>query len=957
MPAAGNTGRNNGIIGLVDLPGLNAKFACKIYRWKPRLTGQTRQRRGRGGGVFRTLRWLFSSGLIALEGSIAPADTTALNAAPTPDQYKGQTGTITCTLTAGKTVTYPILVTEQGFDFDAAKNTLPRDLFTAEITGAPTYTGFGTQQAATDPTRSDQQQWEGSSKTFDPSDLQSASTSTIDWWDATVADTDAGESAKLAAIIAAAAAPQTGMKIRTAAIVRDAYDGGIITITWGRTTTAEDWVNEHSNFKSDPDKIATGGTVAAINATPVLPTVSGQTVVSRGTTSYVINDGNTGYVTEGGQRSTKDDITKEESSTYADAVGSNSTADIAEVYDNGDEPVAAAMPLLELREIGKTYKSVNLDESERITKAGTRTSDDEKGFEREHIQIDPNSLKDGGIVWRAYDESGAEPASPISPPPGNVKVIYSDKIPVYNANGSVEKKWIKFWVYGSRDSKDDVILEAYSTQTDYSTLPLNSRAVKSYLDGDVIDATLTDANENVLRRVNIRVAPLSFGLGTNRTLYVVEFGLATSQQAAEIEQYKLEIDGAATPLYLNDIATATKLWPISGPAPTSPDNAPTNNVKLLTWADVGVQENAGLLKRVFVYGSQNSADKLALGSVWPRHRFETVTDVSNLQCSAVRACVISNADGSLSASTNPGTVTDANGNVLVARKTYVHPQSFLLPIHNASLFITEYGLTTLQQDEEFEASNAKTDAFDIYTREDASIVTVGSGTSTDAFADSVMSANISDPTIDEILFKRRTPTLIRQTIRSIGDDQKEHSWTVDTRIWPWWGKPQAGFGNPSAFANPNSYVYVVIPGNSNLSGNAKHAPWRRNRGSFKIRRRVTRANPGDPFLPQVGTVNAISFRGRPAHTVMYVGAELIFNNRQGGTRPMFMDLRFEVDDAMFMNDGLLPPPGSKVFAGNPLSPFAISGFYDPSTFAGAGTDFQLIWPAVSDFTSFGVLNS
>jgi hypothetical protein len=139
-----NRGRNAGLTGLVDLPGLGGKFEARLYGWKPRLTGATRPRRGRGGGLFRSVRWLFSAGTIAASGKVR------LDGWPSPDQWKGQTGTITVTLDGHRR---PDLL---GLARHAAQRHRP------------------------DP--ADQEQYEGTSKSLDPQGLASASTRLIDIW-------------------------------------------------------------------------------------------------------------------------------------------------------------------------------------------------------------------------------------------------------------------------------------------------------------------------------------------------------------------------------------------------------------------------------------------------------------------------------------------------------------------------------------------------------------------------------------------------------------------------------------------------------------------------------------------------------------------------------------------------------------------------------------------------------
>src|SRR3712207_5529352 len=105
-------GRNGGIVGLWDFPDFNAKFETRLFRWSSRQGGTTRPRRGRGGGVYRTVRWLMSAGTIAGSGKVR------IDGWPAPDQFRGAVGTLTVIPFAGRSIVYPVIVTEIGFDFD-----------------------------------------------------------------------------------------------------------------------------------------------------------------------------------------------------------------------------------------------------------------------------------------------------------------------------------------------------------------------------------------------------------------------------------------------------------------------------------------------------------------------------------------------------------------------------------------------------------------------------------------------------------------------------------------------------------------------------------------------------------------------------------------------------------------------------------------------------------------------
>lgn len=1257
-------GANAGLRVAFELPatmgGAASAIVCtNVVTYDIRGATQTKPRFGVGDTVnFPTHRIIAESGSGTAMGAVTSAQ------APVPDDWRGKTATMKVFYDSERYVSATVKITGFALSRDEKHANEQRANITWVNESVETYNypDGQTNTGGTAESVSTQRQFAGTIKGYDPQGIAPPPTQTVIDWAATLDNTvngaDAAEQSEMLALIVAAAIPLTqphNYRQRGVTFDRYAINGGTATIYWGLTDTKEDWINERTDFKIDPNKIATGGNVAAINAQPTLPTVSGQTVVSRGTTAIPINGSTTGYVTDAGQLTTADSITYPGTSSDIDNAGMASEGKATVVYDTTAGPPADATPPDgSLQVVGTEIIKINRDESQKITYFKGNRNDEQWIYDHTSQQIDPSNLKNQTIMGAVYERgsepttpeggapaglvlnhteyfdlvspntsnlegklwfysettsaddlifehakteidpqniksskingvifttggtptdsnaptdlklvnkidlpqtdagasnqslrlffygkldsldeikvpkqkttvdanhieddgmrtkewltSASPPAAPDDPPTNNVKIIAytdteiypiigstpglnlrtflygakdsrdeailpnfetttdqstlplestairayldGDSIPgtpsglvlvnakarpltlslginrtltilIYGLATAQQKKeteqlktgidanhinddavraklWLaagsppsapdfpptnnvkvinfhdigvpenpllllRVWVYGPKDSKDDRILEKYSTTTDASTLPLTSRAFRSYLDGDALDSTILDANGKTLVAVNTVLVPVTIGLGVNRTLYVREFGFATSQQAKETEQLKTDVDGGSiVPLYLNDSDVRTKLWDTTGSPPSGPDNAPSNNVKLLAQTDVGVPENPKLNLRVWVYGAQNSADKLALGTPWLRHRYGNETDVSNLECTAIRAALVvaaSNADPGSIANPNPSTVTDANGNVLVATKTYVNPQSLGLPLHDVSLVITEYALLTPKRDREFRETTAIANRLDIYRNRTASIVP---WTDTEAaLVASLLGTNKADPTFLQATAQLLTPHLAIQIIESTGEDKKQHSQEVDSKEWPFRGKPQAGWNVPTAFGNPNAYVFVILNGAVSgggglLSGYIQQTLWRRNTGSFKIRRLIPASSPADPFLHQRGTVNDAPFRGYPAHTVMYRGMEIEWNENVGGTEILFGDLCYDTDDLMFMNDGLLPEERSKVFVANTLTPLPSSNYYDPNIFNSVSGVFSLVWPAVSNFSLFGV---
>jgi hypothetical protein len=451
----------SGLTGLVDLPNLGSgvKFHADIYRWQKRLDGGTRPRRGRGGGVFAAVRWVFSSGTGLCSGNVPFADW------PAPDAWKGQAGTILVQVTSSKTISYPILVTAYSIDFDVDKTDEPKVTLAYSITGTPTYTGWtGTQPAATDPTKVDQEQYEGTNKTSDPNGLQSAAVRVTDIW-GTLADTDAGEYAKLAAVISAAQAPFAGMKLRTATLARDAVDGGTVTEQWGLTDTAEDVINEASTVSIDPHGLASGATTANFNATPAAPATapySAGSWVNRGETTKEYNDGKTLHTIQWGERSTQSDVEMPLSPTDNDPYDLADTAAVCKVTTSSTPPTVPAAPLgqhvqtetvqLDDGHWRHTFTYSNLNSEQRIQ------------FPEEVREDDTSDLQDTDRRSIVNDSSDL---SAVTPPDTRLAGTVLRSVKSTRVGGTPEK-WLHVWEYGPRTTEQDVTFPGTVTDNEIS---------------------------------------------------------------------------------------------------------------------------------------------------------------------------------------------------------------------------------------------------------------------------------------------------------------------------------------------------------------------------------------------------------------------------------------------------------------------------------------------------------
>jgi hypothetical protein len=571
-------GTNSGVSSLIDLPGASAKFEVSINRYSVRVNGSTRQRRGRGGGIYRTIRWLFSSGSGWAKGKFIDGG------GPMPSEWKGQTGTIIIQVAAGKTISYPVMVTEAGSDFGEKGETTPNVYIAWDLIGPPVYTGFGTLPAATNPSKSDQEQYEGTSKTVDPSHLGNNAVRRIDIW-ADLADTEAAEEAKLLAVIASALPPMTGLKLRSSRFERDSIDGGTIIEIWGLTDTAEDVINgtetvvvdpgdlndrevtvafndtpalpgnaalktrqtitreyndsmvlsvaQHARTTSDEDVINAAQSVtvdpsgladrevtAAWNGTPPAPTDS--TLVERGTTTREYNDDMVLSVAVNGRRSIEDDITMPGTSVTTDAENLQSAAHETQVFETaGTEPDENDLTIdvpSGLKVVATTIRELDRVHAAKFFQLDYRSSAEKLIAAQTRTLVDPNDLEDADYTGELWDTGGSAPATP-SVPRIAVKLMAYRDVPTSNP-----ARTLRLYAWGKMDSIDR--REIASTWEYADPSGISSRASAAAVDGT--PSLPSGYTSRGARTQNITASDTG-----DHTLTVVQGGLLSTQEEIE----------------------------------------------------------------------------------------------------------------------------------------------------------------------------------------------------------------------------------------------------------------------------------------------------------------------------------------------------------------------------------------------------------------------------------------
>jgi hypothetical protein len=232
-------GRNNGVSGLVDIPGVSpaSPFVANILGWNLNNGISSKPRVGRGSGRWPKTRYVLSSGKLVLTGELR------FDAPPLPTAWQNHEGTVTIQLDQKdqtiKKVAVPIRITGAGFSKNEKKEDTWNISLAADVTGECTFAGFGTVPAGTVPTAANQEQYAGTSKTYDANGLATSAVRTIDIW-GTLGDTDAAEVSLLSTSIGAALAPITNTKVRFATFSRDSIDGGTLVIHFGLNDTLDD---------------------------------------------------------------------------------------------------------------------------------------------------------------------------------------------------------------------------------------------------------------------------------------------------------------------------------------------------------------------------------------------------------------------------------------------------------------------------------------------------------------------------------------------------------------------------------------------------------------------------------------------------------------------------------------------------------------------------------------------
>lgn len=959
-------GKNrSGLSGvLIDLPGISAaKFHGDCVRWNLKRSGAAKPRRGRGGTYYTAYRYLTSDGggfiyLEKIDGDW-----------PEPDVFKGQTGSLVHTIHGSRKITVPIMVTVAEYQEDLSKDVAPLVL-SYVTTGAAVFTGWpGTQPAATDPTMSDLQLWDGTQFTKDPNNLQDNATIVIDWWGA-ITDSNAGDVGKLDAKIAQYIAPFAGMKLKTASFTRDSQNGGTIVYNCGHTDTAEDVVNPQTQATTDPYNLTNNATVAAINATPAQPAGA---FVRRDTRVSEIHDTAELRVSSFGTRTTKDDVEMPGTFYRPDVSDLESIGKQTFEYQQDVLPVPLPTVPAGLQIVGYTKQNIDQFNATVVYDLGKDTNKQKWEQGNSFTIEDPNGLQS------KQTKAGVD-ALPTLDPGYVVRGIRIVAI-THDHNGFIveggQRSTIADITYpGSVDDIDPSGLESKATRTDVAGSPAPStppnvaglkvrnseleriddynwrnthsygvRTTKEdieYLRSKTVTESSALKQAAIFARVTNNSTPPGNALNpdtTNLSLYwaestrntdglwvhVVEFRPLTPEEESEEESSHTTTDqstamaGDAQRAIIDGNSTA----PSGGSAPTVSGRV----LQKVTTRRVGKAK----YKHVYYFDFRTIADE------YEAKLTQTRVDTSSLESTATTADVWLVSGGA------PSTPT-LSGYVL----TGYEDREIDNPLYRIRVY--SWGLVTNANKIIYAGSGASANPL---TGFESEVVTIESdSTHTDTELTQTALADLQDElTFQEVEYKRLTPNYVRKTVKRTLADKVRHSFSSAVVLDSFRG---ANYTPRGEYAAVHVFIDGVIIGGGGAIPRGNVIPDYRYRvlQSFKLRRRlmVTSSNTiASYFYPlAIGKVSTASFMGFDPYAVMYVGPDPIgYSDSVSGDRVVEIDYNFKVDSELFVIDGALPI--GTVTARNPAM-FPGNGWYsaaeiDPSCI--------LRWPEVYQ-PGFGV---
>lgn len=601
-------GRNAGITGYVDLQGTPA-FTVRVLRYGIELEAGPLTRTKRGD-VWRRIRQVTPGGRLILRGKVQQAGF------PVAASLRDAVGTIKVQYNAAIGATLAVRIVSAKFDYDAGNGDTWDVSLVAEVTGNPAFTGFaGTQQTPAPAAYNYAVTHEGIVKGVDPDALQDTDQRNYDLEG--LADDDATELAKIVEIVALATT-RAGMKARRADFLRTDAFGGTVNVTYARTTTGEDVINEATSRTVDPQHVASVAVGAAINGTPATPT--GDSFVARTTTTRELNDGAILTTVEFGLRDTKDDVEMDGTATGADVSSLVDQATITKLTSSSTPPTAPAAPLGQVVRTQSVQRN-RLVWAHTFTYANT-TPQQSREFEGTQDAPDPSSLQDEN-VQTFVTASSTPPAAPL------VSGLVLRRR-VSRQIGGTPAKWEHRFELGRRTTQDDVEMEESASYDDNSDLEGEATVTRVTASGTPAAAPASPTADAV------HVGTRTRQIHATRWRHTYVYAPRTTQLA-------IEYDGSPTTTDAGGIDDRVVVRKVMSTATPSAPAAPTG---LVLAESLIVQRTGGKWIHTYSYARVTTAQRLENANT------STTTDPNGLE-SRSRVCKTFDPTGSPPTNTTP----------------------------------------------------------------------------------------------------------------------------------------------------------------------------------------------------------------------------------------------------------------------------------------------------------------
>jgi hypothetical protein len=712
-----NRGDNSGITGIVSIIG-SPQFYARCYFFDKAGSVQKIDRTGRGNTTdFAQTRSIREASKIVLRGKVVG------DGWPEPTNLLDANGTIILQFSTdpsgatGKKVTHSVIFDGSSISFNENKEDDWDIQISATVVARPTWSGWpGTQVTPTAPVLTDQETWAGLQKTYDAQGLLTGAIRRIDV--VGVADTDAAEEAKLAALVAAALVPMTNLKVVTATFERTDKNGGTVVIQWGLQNSEDQVETPRATITTDPNDLNDEETRAIVYNTgsppsnPALPTG----MKLRQYVDQKLNDQKWVRIYTWQKNDSVDDYEYPATWESIDPEHLQSSASGGTIDGTPSTPSGFTL---------RKSKTVTVKTGHTFTESefGLRTTAEDIEFPGTKTEVDPFDLDTTGVETTVHD-TDTPPSDPS--PPTHTKIVNKWTIELTSA-GTAQSQTV--WNFAPQSSVDKI-------EQGESRITTDANALESAARVTAVDGTPSTPSGLVVRLTTTRDlsdwhTATSVEYGTRDTVDDIEMpGTVTTADPLELDskakaaEVYTTLSGApaspAAPLTelqlvateteelnrtksvlrsiydtltseekrtfpktstkddannIDDEAMRAEFWNTGDTPPALPTDTPANNVKLLFFVDT--PETAGKRLRVWFYGPKNSRDMVV------QPHYESTADLSFLENTAIRAAL----DGE--------SITDPAG--LTLRLTKTIPLTFSLGT-NRTLTIKIYGLRTTAQD-------------------------------------------------------------------------------------------------------------------------------------------------------------------------------------------------------------------------------------------------------------------